>query len=308
LHGSHTLRELVSACFPTSLNAKSGLMVTIADNALRCWNECIAESSVKPGSRGTLKLLAEGCRSLLPADAIFAAVYSKDLRPVQVYEDVPKAIRHEVIDSYLKVAYLLDPFYRAGIEGLPGGLYRLTDIGPPGFRNSEFYRVYYHQSGISDEIGFLTYLHDDCFMNFSLVRLEGSSDFEQKGIETLRLFEPVVHQHLISFWKAQSAATRSASSELHAQLEVALSRFGNSVLTGREAEVIRMYLKGHSTASITERLGISYHTVSTHRKSAYLKLDIGSQGELFHLFIDSLSCFDPVKQRDPLRAYLSVVK
>lgn len=283
-------------------------MVRIADKALAQWSERIAEATASPGSDQTPKLLAEGCRALLPADAIFAAVYGKGMKPVQVYDDVPNRLRHEVIDTYLEIAYLLDPFYRAGVEGAAQGLYHLTDIGPPGFRDSEFYRVYYHQSGISDEIGFLTHLHDGCFMNFSLVRMEGSSDFEQQGIDTLRLFEPVVHQLLIAYWKVKSAEARPASSELHAQLEVALSRFGNSVLTDREAEVIRMYLKGHSTASITERLGISYHTVSTHRKSAYLKLDIGSQGELFHLFIDSLSCFDPVNQRDPLRAYMTVAK
>lgn len=281
-------------------------MVRIDKKSLSRWSEQVADAFAQPGPDGVLDALAEGCRALLPADAILTAVYGKGIRPIPVYDDVPNRMRKEVIDSYLDVAYLLDPFYRAGVEGVAQGLYHLTEIGPPGFRESEFYRRYYHQSGISDEIGFLTYLHDGCFMNFSLVRMEGSRDFEKAGVATLKLFQPVVHQCLIAYWKLKASESAPQSSELHAQLEVALSRFGNSVLTDREAEVIRMYLKGHSTASITERLGISYHTVSTHRKSAYLKLDINSQGELFHLFIDSLSCFDPVKQRDPLRAYLSV--
>jgi len=281
-------------------------MVKIDDKSLSRWNQHVAEAFAHPDPDRALELLGKGCRDLLPADAVIAAVYGKGIRPIPVYDDVPNRMRHEVIDSYLDVAYLVDPFYRAGIEGVAQGLYHLTEIGPPGFRESEFYRRYYYQSGISDEIGFLTYLHDGCFMNFSLVRMDGSEDFEETAIEVLGLFQPLVHQCLIGYWKVRSAESGPVSSELHAQLEAALSRFGNSVLTDREAEVIRMYLKGHSTASITERLKISYHTVSTHRKSAYLKLDINSQGELFHLFIDSLSCFDPLKQRDPLRGYLSV--
>lgn len=281
-------------------------MVRIDDKSLSQWSQQVAAALAQPDPDRVLEALAGGCRALLPADAILAAVYGKGIRPIPVYDDVPNRMRHEVIDTYLDVAYLLDPFYRAGIEGFEQGLYHLTEIGPPGFRESEFYRRYYHQSGISDEIGFLTYLHDGCFMNFSLVRMDGSKDFEETAIDVLRLFQPLVHQVLIGYWKVKSAESGPVSSELHAQLEAALSRFGNSVLTEREAEVIRMYLKGHSTASITERLGISYHTVSTHRKSAYHKLDINSQGELFHLFIDSLSCFDPLKQRDPLRAYLAV--
>lgn len=78
------------------------------------------------------------------------------------------------------------------------------------------------------------------------------------------------------------------------------------MLTGREAKVIRLYLQGHSTMSISERLDISTHTVSMHRKNACAKLDISSQFELFHMFIDSLSCYDPQAGQDPLQAYLGI--
>lgn len=284
------------------------VVISVDKNAFRRWNECIAEITSNNDPGRVLGLLAEGCQAFLPADATFAAVYGEARKPVLVYDDVPLKNRVGVIDSYVDGAYLLDPFYRGGIDRVAQGLYHLRDIGPPGFKRSEFYRKYYYQSGIRDEIGFLTYLHDGCFANFSLVKMEGSNKFARKDIEKLELAQAVVHQTLINYWKRQASETVAPSSKLHSQLEVALTRFGNSVLTDREAEVIRLYLKGHSTASITERLGISYHTVSTHRKSAYQKLDINSQGELFHLFIDSLSCFDPVTQRDPLRNYLSVAK
>jgi len=281
-------------------------MITVEEKAFRQWNECVAAAVAEDDVGKALAMLASGCRALMPADAVFAAVYGEAMKPVSIFEDVPRKNRFDVIESYIDGAYLLDPFYRAGIDRVEAGLYHVSEVGPPGFEESEFFRRYYRESSISDEIGFLTYLDDGCFANFSLVKLEGSDAFPDEGVHRLRLVQAVVHQVLVNCWKELAPSGTSAATELHTQLEDALTHFGNSVLTHREAEVIRLYLKGHSTASITERLGISYHTVSTHRKSAYQKLDINSQGELFHLFIDSLSCFDPVEQRDPLRGYLSV--
>ena len=47
-------------------------------------------------------------------------------------------------------------------------------------------------------------------------------------------------------------------------------------LTGREAQVLRLIARGHSYAQVAERLGMSAHTVATHIKSAYRKLDVHS--------------------------------
>lgn len=279
-------------------------MVDIEDKAFKTWNERCADIAKEGSAEDIPKLLAEGCRALVPADAIFGAVYSASMKPFSFYDDVKKKDRFGLIESYLAGAYLLDPYYRAGIDGAKQGLYRMTDVAPQGFEESEFYKQYYYQSGIGDEIGYLTFLGDGCFANLSLVMLEGSPNFTDTDIHRLNLCQPMVHQGLTKYWKARAPASQH-STELRSQLEVAIMHFGNSLLTNREAEVMRLYLKGHSTASIETRLGISFHTISTHRKSAYQKLDINSQGELFHLFIDSLSCFDPVEQRDPLRGYLA---
>jgi DNA-binding NarL/FixJ family response regulator len=49
-------------------------------------------------------------------------------------------------------------------------------------------------------------------------------------------------------------------------------------LTTREAEVLQMLAAGCSYQQASERLGISLHTVSSHVKSAYRKLDVHSAG------------------------------
>ncbi|MOA65232.1 Transcriptional regulatory protein UhpA [compost metagenome] len=60
------------------------------------------------------------------------------------------------------------------------------------------------------------------------------------------------------------------------------------MLTEREREVAHMVLRGHSVKSTASQMSISPETVRMHRKNLYLKLNIGSQSELFALFIEWL--------------------
>jgi len=45
-------------------------------------------------------------------------------------------------------------------------------------------------------------------------------------------------------------------------------------LTSREADVLRLLARGCTYAQIGQRLGISRHTVTSHIKNAYRKLDV----------------------------------
>ena len=48
------------------------------------------------------------------------------------------------------------------------------------------------------------------------------------------------------------------------------------MLTLREADVVRLLASGCTYAEIAERLGISAHTVASHIKNAYRKLEVHS--------------------------------
>jgi LuxR family maltose regulon positive regulatory protein len=50
----------------------------------------------------------------------------------------------------------------------------------------------------------------------------------------------------------------------------------NVRLTGREAEVLRLISRGCTYAQVAEQLGMSAHTVGSHIKNAYRKLDVHS--------------------------------
>jgi DNA-binding CsgD family transcriptional regulator len=67
----------------------------------------------------------------------------------------------------------------------------------------------------------------------------------------------------------------------------AVRSFGRNFLSPRERELAHLLLRGHSTASVGLRLGISTTTVKTHRKNLYSKLGIATQAEFFSLFLDS---------------------
>lgn len=53
-------------------------------------------------------------------------------------------------------------------------------------------------------------------------------------------------------------------------------------LTAREIELIQWLIQGHSTAQIAQKLFISTHTVETHRKNIYAKLNVHSLNELIN--------------------------
>jgi DNA-binding NarL/FixJ family response regulator len=50
-------------------------------------------------------------------------------------------------------------------------------------------------------------------------------------------------------------------------------------LTAREREVLQLVARGHRTPEIAAALGISAHTVSTHIKHIYAKLEVTTRGE-----------------------------
>lgn len=80
--------------------------------------------------------------------------------------------------------------------------------------------------------------------------------------------------------RAQSGSNAAPLSDRNAALRAALTS-NPARLTSREVEVCTQIIRGLSAEGIALELNISRHTVITHRKRAYAKLNISSQGELF---------------------------
>ncbi|MBK0583247.1 helix-turn-helix transcriptional regulator, partial [Klebsiella pneumoniae] len=70
--------------------------------------------------------------------------------------------------AYLNGLYLLDPFYQACREGLASGLYRLEEIAPDHFRQSEYYLSYFHDNVLEDEVQFILQVPGQGALSLSL--------------------------------------------------------------------------------------------------------------------------------------------
>jgi DNA-binding CsgD family transcriptional regulator len=269
------------------------------------WNAAIAQAIGALESEDLPRLLVEALETLIDHDAALVIAYRLGRKPLVLYEDL-LADEHGVhVDGYLAGAYLLDPFYRASVEGTPAGLHRLSDVAPEGFLESEYYRSYYIRTLQSDEVCFLTDHPDGWVTNISLGRESGAPPFDESDIEELRAAEPIVHEALRRHWvhSRQRHPESDAVSNLHAHVEAALTNFGRSALTKREYEVAQLLLRGHSTRSSARELGIAQETIRLHRKNVYAKLEVASQSEFFVLFIDSLAHIAEDLSGDPLERY-----
>ena len=51
-------------------------------------------------------------------------------------------------------------------------------------------------------------------------------------------------------------------------------------LTGSEIEIVRLIAGGLTTKEIASRKNISFHTVNTHRKNIFRKMDVSNASEL----------------------------
>lgn len=298
------IRKQVEAHEPSTTKS----MRNLSKKAFGRWHERLADLYATPDPQQVPELLMQAVGELLDFDTGLICVMGKSIRPIAIYDDVHAELRKANVDAYYAGAYLLDPLYQAGVEHSKPGLYRLKEIAPPGFRQSEYFRRYFRDSGMSDEVVALTYLPGDLFMHTAFSIYQGSPPMDKNRIEWLKLAGPLIERILVKYWREFAERKARGTSRLSTELGEALELFGASQLTERESEIVRLYLKGHGTRSIADRLDISQHTVSMHRKNAYGKLDVSSQGELFHLFIDSLGCFDPARREDPLLQYLSPSK
>lgn len=229
-----------------------------------------------------LVLLLHQC---LPFDNALAIFYPAEGLPEALEEyDAQPSSKPASMLVYLNGLYLLDPFFQACREGYASGVYRLEEVAPDHFRQSEYFLNYFHDNVLEDEVQFILQLPGAGTLSLSLGAQRLFTGEETGLMTTLAAWVlPLMQQH----WQ-QSTQRVAAPAEMASQIRDALSHFGCGVLSERELEIARLVLRGFSSKAMAERLNISPDTVKVHRRHLYAKLDISSQPELFSLFIQSL--------------------
>lgn len=181
---------------------------------------------------------------------------------------------------YQQGAYLEDPFYQALNGGGQGEVFTLRQLAPCGFYQTDYYRNFYRKTGWHDEAGVLLQLTPERGLGvfFGSARQTVGVSYphlaDLRGALTLVKSVARLHGEVVPA-KVSTCSAPAADSAAQARY----------ALTPREREIVDLILKGKGSQQIAERLFISLGTVKNHRKNIYGKLNIGSQAELFSLFL-----------------------
>jgi DNA-binding CsgD family transcriptional regulator len=244
-------------------------------------SQCIDSIGTKEFSSSLVAAL----KSIADFDYSVSFAYHANETPLCLYQAFSPAKRVVFVDDYLKGPYLLDPFFKACGRKVENGLYRLYQ--------SEYYRSYYVQTGLAEEICYTFYLSHEVAVVISLMRSGDSSRFSAKEFRLLESVVPIVNSLSQHHWKDlhnrfEDEPSGLATGENRTIIEETVSALFSPRITPRETQVVAQVLEGHSSDSIARSLGISVGTVRIHRRNVYGKLQISSQQELFSKFFHKI--------------------
>ncbi|MES3708707.1 LuxR C-terminal-related transcriptional regulator [Pseudomonas putida] len=254
---------------------------------LKAWSEGVARLLPLGAGRPRLLGLSQWLQEICSVDHFVLFVYEGNHRPLDLFDTFPVSIRHVYVEDYQIGPYLLDPFYLACTRGQSPGLWRLRQFAPDHFYLGEYYQAYYQQTGLTEEIAFFVDLEMGAKAVLSLMRRASNPAYSRDEMQLLECALPVVDEVVREAWELRREQPRPAK-DLDHKIRETFEQFGARLLTPREQEIVQLLLRGHSSASVAEHLGISSGTVKIHRKNIYAKLNIGSQSELLGMFIREL--------------------
>ncbi len=239
------------------------------------------------GQDGFLSNLLDYIRVDVPFDGILLLLVDQKNRLFHIFDTIRSPYRIE-LDMYLDGVYQLDPFYTRFCKDRKTGAMLIRDVAPDRFNQTEYYRRYYRNIELQDEMALFTDLQDGRFLFFSLSR-RSEPRFRRRELKSMNYDLPVLTSLCRQHFGESSYNQESLSAGVDEQrMEYALERFGEPVLTPREHEVAVCILKGHSSKSLAREIDISPETVKIHRRNIYRKLDISTQSELFLSFLNTL--------------------
>ncbi|MBL0373761.1 response regulator transcription factor [Rhizobium sp. KVB221] len=231
----------------------------------------------------------EMLRSLVDFDYSVTFAYRGDERPIDLYSTFNEQDYHVFVRLYQQGAYLLDPFHSAATLPKPG-IWRMRELAPDRFFASEYYRGYYGQTGLSEELGYFVPVGEGITVVFSLMRSEKAGAFKSAEYELLCKASAFVHALIRSQWQDLSRRFDARISRKRGRSQASAARpWDDGRLTLREQAIIELVLQGHSSESIGLRLGVTTGTVKVHRRNIYRKLGISSQTQLMSLYLDNLN-------------------
>lgn len=208
-----------------------------------------------------------------------AVVFSRT-RPAEILavSGEEEGSNEQLLRNYCQSLYQLDPFYIALGENRRYGLYRLDDVAPDCFTETEYYRRYFQRNVVTDEVQYNVELDADRVLCLSLGSRQA---YDARAMGLLTMIQPWLLPLMRQRMHFEKALSSPRSQPEAFRLSFPLD---DATLTEREYEVSQLMLSGCSTKAIARRLDISIETVRSHKRNLYQKLGVNTQTELFALF------------------------
>ena len=227
---------------------------------------------------------------MVPLTNFIVVDFILDHEPVLVDSNYEREYLLRHLAAYRSGLYQLDPFYAYVAAGITG-LFRLDDIAPENFRQSEYFLRHYSFTGVIDELRYLVPLAPGRSVHVFMEREQPMPPFSRAEFRRLQDIGPFVLTFLQQHWQwrerhmnLHAAAPREAF-----DLRQQINAIAPGEVTPRESEIIEQMLKGHSSKSMASVLGIEEGTVTNHKRNIYAKLGIHSQAQLFDRFLRTLA-------------------
>ncbi|MCQ4630818.1 DNA-binding CsgD family transcriptional regulator [Shinella sp. BE166] len=238
--------------------------------------------------RQTGETLLAMMRALVRFDDIVIFAYRDKARPIDLFSTFDADDHHIYVTLYQAGPYLLDPFYHT-TRAEKAGVFRMRELAPDRFFSSEYFRTYYSQTRLAEELGFFVPTADGVTVVVSLMRREKTGVFPAPELALLNDAEPFVAAFVRRAWGDLAGRFAGPGRGRRAEPVSEADRVWRKLnLTDREASIIELVLQGHSSESIGLKLDISTGTVKVHRRNVYRKLGISSQIQLLSIYLKNL--------------------
>ncbi len=229
--------------------------------------------------------------ALASFDFVVVFAYREAERPIDLYSTFGPEDYRVFVTLYQQGPYLLDPFYQAARSRRAGAL-RMSELAPDRFFSSEYFRTYYSQTRLAEEIGFFVPMDDGITVVLSLMRKASMRVFPPREWSRLKQAEPFVDALVRRCWTGLAKRFSGWARQGRRQPDAAPARvegvWGRLDLTAREAAIVDLVLQGHSSEAVGRKLGITTGTVKVHRRNVDRKLGISSQTQLLSLYLKSM--------------------
>ena len=256
-------------------------------------DQALADTIKTLGNMKFSEAFANFLRQIIDFDNLIILAYHCEESPTVLYREYNDPIVFSSMDSeYLNGAYLLDPYYRAHLNGPKTGLHRLIDVAPDQFKRTSYFNVYYQKTTLIDEIAAFANINPEVTITACIGKDRSSGIcFPKKDVKALRGYEKAISALLEGHWKnyLPDRVLSTSLLPLINRLRTELEKEMGVRLSPRQAQVAMFVLRGHSSISIGLNLGISPETVKVFRRQLYAKCNISSQAELFAMIMPLFS-------------------